>query len=206
MRKIYLLLGLLLALTSCVNSTTRQRQEQEQETNQKATLPIADFVEKFLFNHKNFNNNEITREQADKDFLAEFKAASDSINLIEGIPVQLEALNDFGNGKVMAQFRAWITPHSYKFPFPINDVNFDVVCQIDERYVTTLNDKAYYVLHGKLKECVDFDTFEKLLGKRNSIYTPLFQVRKSDFHDGSVVVSLGIMHYDVDSITNFTME
>ena len=201
MKKIYSALLLVFALISCVNNTSKQK---EQMVDEKAKYPIVGFVENFVAAHPNFDSNDITREKADEDFISEFRNLSDSINLIQGIPVKLEALNNINDGKVMAQFQSWIKPYNFQFPGSINDVNFDVVGRIDNKYVDILDEDTYYVIHGRFIDRIkNLPAFYSILGKSSSVYTPMFSVRKDDIWDDKYEVSLGMMYYEIDSISKF---
>lgn len=198
---IYFLLSSLMLLSSCVQTSTNKVDE---EQNRKSEYPIVGFVEDFVSSHPNFDSNDITREQADEDFLRLFTELSDSINLIKNIPVKLCALNRDSKGNVMAQFRSWIKPTSFEFPLPIHEVNFDVIGEIDPKYVSILNEDSYYTINGKfIGRIENLQAFHALLGRRSSVYTPMFSVRKDDIWDDRYEVSLGMMCFDIDSISNF---
>lgn len=198
---IYFLLSSLMLLSSCVQTSTNKVDE---EQNRKSEYPIVGFVEDFVSSHPNFDSNDITREQADEDFLRLFTELSDSINLIKNIPVKLCALNRDSKGNVMAQFRSWIKPTNFEFPLPIHEVNFDVIGKIDPKYVSILNEDSYYTINGKfIGRIENLQAFHALLGRRSSVYTPMFSVRKDDIWDDRYEVSLGMMCFDIDSISNF---
>ncbi|MBD5380279.1 MAG: hypothetical protein HDR74_10470 [Bacteroides sp.] len=200
-KSLYILSLITLLFSSCVNSSYNK---QEEEQNSKSKYPIVGFVEEFVASHPNFDNNNITREQADVDFLQSFTEVSDSVNLLQNIPVKLCALNQNSKGEVMAQFRSWIKPTNFEFPKPVNEVNFDVIGRIDPKYVDSLNDDSYYTLSGTFIGRIEsMDVFRVLLGLRTSIYTPSFNVRKDDIWDDQYEVSLGMMYFAIDSIAPF---
>lgn len=200
-KSLYILSVITLLFSSCVNSSYNK---QEEEQNAKSQFPIVGFVEEFVATHPNFDNNNITREQADADFLQSFTEVSDSINLLQNIPVKLCALNQNSKGQVIAQFRSWIKPTNFEFPKPVNEVNFDVIGCIDPKYVDSLNDGSYYTLSGTFIGRIEsIDAFMALLGLRTSVYTPSFNVRKDDIWDDQYEVSLGMMYFDIDSIAPF---
>ena len=199
-KSIYILSFLTLLFSSCVNSSYNKQEEQ----NAKSKLPIVGFVEEFVASHPNFDNNDITREQADADFLQSFTEVSDSINLLQNIPVKLCAINQNSKGQVIAQFRSWIKPTNFEFPNPVNEVNFDVIGRIDPKYVDSLNEESYYTLYGTFISRIEsIDTFMVILGRDTSVYTPSFDVRKDDICDDQYDVSLGMMYFDIDSISPF---
>lgn len=150
MKKIlFCLAGSIMLLSGCVQTSSdkvKEVQNQNEEQNRKSEFPIVGFVEDFVAAHPNFDSNDITREQADEDFLKSFTEFSDSVNLIENIPVKLCGLNKDSKGNVMAQFRSWAGPSDFEFPLPVNEVNFDIVGKIDPKYVNSLNEKflLYY--------------------------------------------------------------
>ena len=200
-KAIYFFLSTMMLLTSCMQTSTNKVDD---EQNRKSEYPIVGFVEDFVTTHPNFDSNNITREQADEDFLKSFTELSDSINLIKNIPVKLCALNKDSKGNVMAQFRSWIKPTNFEFPLPLNEVNFDVIGKIDPKYVNILNDDSYYTISGKFIGRIDnLHAFHALLGRSTSVYTPMFSVRKDDIWDDRYEVSLGMMYFDIDSISNF---
>ena len=62
-KSLYILSVITLLFSSCVNSSYNK---QEEEQNAKSQFPIVGFVEEFVATHPNFDNNNITREQADE--------------------------------------------------------------------------------------------------------------------------------------------
>lgn len=197
----FIIFGLILILSSCIQPTSNKVEEEE---NRKAQFPIVGFVENFVASHPNFDSNDITRKQADGDFLKSFTDVSDSTNLIKGIPVKLEDLCEDSKGRVMAHFQSWIKPSAFEFPLPIQDVYFDVVGAVNSQYVNTLNEDTYYTIHGKFVSKIDnLPAFRMLLGRSSSVYAPQFQVRKDDIWDDRFEVSLGMMYFDIDSISEF---
>lgn len=129
-----------IGLASCGSTVNHEQEEQ----NRKAEFPIIAFVENFVVTHPNFDNNDITRDEADKEFVISFMNASDSLNLIAGIPVKLEAMQENSKGEIMAQFQAWIKPSGFSYPHPIHEINFDVVGKIEPKYVSILSEDTYY--------------------------------------------------------------
>ncbi len=202
MKKIvFILMNLLMLLSSCMQTSTNKVNV---EQNRKSEYPIVGFVEDFVATHPNFDSNDLTRQQADEDFLKSFTELSDSINLIKNIPVKLNALNKDSKGNVMAQFQSWIKPSDFEFPSPLYEVNFDIVGKIDPKYVSILNEDSYYTINGKfIGRIENLQAFHALLGRSSSVYTPEFSVRKDDIFDDRYEVSLGMMYFDIDSISNF---
>lgn len=208
MKRILLFLASsIILLSGCVQTSTKNvegGQNQNEDQNRKSEFPIVGFVEDFVAAHPNFDSNDITREQADENFLKSFTEVSDSVNLIENIPVKLCALNKDSKGNVMAQFRSWAGPTDFEFPLPVNEVNFDIVGKVDPKYVDRLNENSYYTINGKFIGRIEsIPAFEALLGRSTMIYTPLFSVRKDDIWDDRYEVSLGMMYYDIESISDF---
>ena len=200
-KSLYILSFLTLLFSSCVNSSYNK---QEEEQNAKSKFPIVGFVEEFVASHPNFDNNDITRKQADADFLQSFTEVSDSINLFQNIPVELCALNQTSKGQVIAQFRSWIKPTNFEFPNPVNAVNFDVIGRIDPKYVDSLNEESYYTLSGTFIGRIEsIEAFMAILEQSTSVYTPSFNVRKDDIWHDQYEVSLGMMYFDIDSIAPF---
>lgn len=188
-------------LSSCMQTSTNK---ENVEQNRKSEFPIVGFVEDFIAAHPNFDNNDLTRQEADEDFLKSFTALSESINLIQNIPVKLNALNKDSNGNVMAQFQSWIKPYGFEFPSPIKEVYFDIVGKIDPKYVSILNEDSYYTINGKfIGRIENLDAFQTFLGNVPSVYTSKFSVRKDNIFDDKYEVSLGMMYFDIDSISNF---
>lgn len=196
----HILILLAIVFTGCANSNSSLNDED----NRKDKFPIVGFVEQFVSSNPNFDSNDIMREKADSIFYAEFVSESEQKNLIEGIPVKLISLQKDSKENIMAQFESWITPPYFDFPLPIKDVNFDIVGSIKESYVASLNEKSYYIIHGKLiSRIYSIDKFRLLVGRNTRIYTPFFGVRKSDYYSERYEVSLGMMHYQIDSISQF---
>lgn len=194
----------MMLLSSCTHTTHTTTAKANEVQDRKSEYPIVGFVENFVATHPNFDSNDITREQADEDFLKSFTEVSDSINLIKNIPLKLCALNKDSKGNIMAQFQSWIKPTNFEFPLPLYKVNFDVIGKIDPKYVSILNENSYYTINGKFIDRIDnLEEFQTLLGRGSFIYTPLFSVRKDEMLHDRYEVSLGMMHYDIDSISRF---
>ena len=80
----------------------------------------------------------------------------------------------------------------------------DIVNKKLDVKVASLNEKSYYIIHGKLiSRIYSIDKFRLLVGRNTRIYTPFFGVRKSDYYSERYEVSLGMMHYQIDSISQF---
>ena len=197
----YIIILSVLFLLSCGQPNPNKINE-NQDQDIKEKYPIVEFVEDFIAAHPNFDSNDITRKKADEEFIKSFTEYSDSINLILGIPVKLEALNEISDGKITAQFRSWITPYNFKFPLPIDEVNFDIVGVINPKYVNTLNEDSYYTIHGKFVSRIEsINAFEVILGRQTRVYTEDFSVRKDDIYDDKYDVKLGMMYFDIDSVS-----
>lgn len=192
-------LFLVFLISGCVNSTYTK---QELERQVKAKYPIVGFIDEFVETHPNFDNNDVTREQADTDFVKAFAEASDSVNLLRNIPVELCSINKNSNGDVYAQFRSW---RNNNLPQPINRVNFDVICRIDSTYVESLSDDSCYLIYGKLiKRIETIDVFRALLGRPTIVYTYEFNVRKDGVRNDKYEVNLGMLFFEIDSICPYT--
>lgn len=171
------------------------------EQNPTENLHIVKFINDFLATHENFNNNDITRQKADMDFFQSFSNLSDSINVIEGIPLKLVMINETSNGDFIAQFRSWQEPSAFSYPYPIESVNFDLVGKIDSLYAYSLTDNSYYTISGKfIRRFVDLTSMEYFLGRGTTAWSNKFQIREPINLNDVYEVYLGLLEYEIYSI------
>lgn len=166
------------------------------------TYPIENYVKSFLDNHKDFNTNDITRENTNIEFKKQILDTLEKDNLLRGLPVKLETIGKV-KGSYIAQFRSWIHPSGFKFKSPIDDLYFDIVGSIPDSLATKISDNEYYIINGSfISKLNSVEEIEVLLGKSTTAYTNSIsiQVEKitKDFE-----VNLGILFFDITSIEPF---
>lgn len=199
MKQFPAILCIVFLLCSCLTKTIQQEQ------NNTDQFPIVGFVENFVARYPNFDNNDIIRKKCDAEFIIAFKNASDSLNLVKNIPLELITVYEKSNGQIMAQFRSWIKPRNFEFPLPLQDVNFDIIGSISPNYVNILKDNSYYLIDGKFIDRIEnLALFKTLLGRQTSVYTGDFNVRKDDIWHDRYKVDLGMMYFDIDSIIPYS--
>lgn len=144
-------------------------------------LPLENLINDFLKDKPNFFNNAATIEEGNQDFirvLSDTLNTSDcKMNLFDGIPLRLETINKTKEFGYVAQFGSWISPNDFKFHY-VNDINFDVFCQIPDSIVTTLKEKEYYILDGWYVSNLTYDGCIRLLGERTSVWSPKVEIKK----------------------------
>lgn len=197
MRKIITLISLALTL-SAISCLQPQKRETTKMVDKR--LPLENIVDDVMTTHPNYFNNEVTRNDANKDFEKSFFAMD--TNQLEGIPFTLVVVNK-ANGKNMAQFRSFGAPDNFKFVNSIEKLNCDVLAVIPDSIVSCLKEKEDYILYGSIVNRIkNIELFEKMLGTSTMAATYDFEIRKVDNYDDtfSLEVCLGMFYFKLDSI------
>ena len=167
------------------------------------TYPLEIYVKSFLDNHKDFNTNDITRENANSEFEKQILDTLKNDNLLKGLPVRLERIGKT-KGSYIAQFRSWIHPSGFEFKSPIDDVYFDIVGTIPDSLATKICDNEYYVIDGSfISKLNSIEEIEVLLGKNTSAYTNTISIQTDNIWEEKVEVNIGILFFDIISIEPF---
>lgn len=168
------------------------------------TYPIEKFCAEFLDSHKDFNTNDITRENTNKDFSNLVLDTLEKDNILKGFPVKLETIGRNGD-RYTAHFQSWIEPYNFKYKEPVTDINFDIICTIPDSLATTLKDDEYYTIDGQFVSRIDgLELMQVLLGRSESAYTNRIAFDADDIWKEKVEVSLGILYFDIKSIQPYT--
>lgn len=203
MKKIFILCLMAFVMCSCNFTPTPQYVEKEID------LPMEIFINDFLNDNPNFFNNDATIEEGNKDFI---KALSDTLNtsegrmnLFDGIPLRLKAINKTKKLGYVAQFDSWIKPNGFNFHY-VSGINFDVFCVIPDSLVTTLKDDKHYLLDGTYVGNLTYNESVQMLGKRTSVWNPKVGIEKDiSFHSEYYQrkVNLGCVLLLFDNIKEF---
>ena len=198
MRKLLIILSVcsLVLMTSCGSKAPAQKEVEK--------LPIEEFVEKFMKEHPNYLNNDITMEEGDKAFHEIF--VDTTKNYLKGIPVKLTAINKNGNA-YFAQFQSWTRPKNFDFNPPVYCVNCDILTVIPDSLVTTLKENSFYTLEGcVIENMANLGVMEAMLGKSTYGVTTVFGIRKNSIYDDRFEINLGLLYYHLDGIEEFVEE
>lgn len=195
MKKFYLLSFLIVILLSCVNNGKRTIIVERD-------LPMENFVNTFIIQNPNYALNDITIEETNKLFLKVVLDSLKTTNLLYGVPMKLEDMNKNGT-HTMIHLGTWIEPTNWKYRGILNEVNVDIISSVNDSLITILENDKYYRIYGKYIKRLNLPAAQVLFGKRISVYTPNISLEKDDIWDNKVNVDLGILHFEIDSITPF---
>lgn len=192
---------LILTITSFIFSCNIERRPIEKTVPSK--LPIEKFVSEFKKNHPNYFNNEVTREQGNKEFKAELEKCVDSLHLFEGLPIELKRITRDKNGKNIAQFQCFPF-NSFEYQDSITGVGFDIWGTISDSLATILKEDTEYMFYGKCIGFVDYATASVLANNKNLvIWSHNLGLEQDDIFKEKVEVFLGLSFWEFDSIVPF---
>lgn len=183
---------IMLLMVSC-----KKVQKQPSYTYEPIEYPIESWVSKYVQEHPNCFNNDLTKEQASKDLLSAIEDSS--TNFFDGIPVELKSINKTGK-KTMAQFGSYLISNGLNFKDPIKEVDFDIVVAVPDSIVPNLNEKELYALKVKKIGRLNIDAANILMGKETMFWNGL--VLMEEEYD-KIKVDLGIFYCDFVGIENF---
>lgn len=167
------------------------------------TYPFEKFCAEFLDSHKDFNTNDITREDANKEFTQLILDTLEKDNILKGLPVNLESVGRCGE-HITAHFQSWIMPTGFEFKKPIHKINYDIICTIPDSLSTTLKDDEYYAIDGQFIARIETKAMmDVLLGRSEMPYTNAISLKADDFFNDEIEVSMGMLYFDVKSIEPF---
>lgn len=169
------------------------------------TIPIEKFALEFIEKNPDFDNNEITREQASVKFKAAFIENVEKAHLLDSIPVKFDRAYKTKDGKgYMAQFSVWTPPYNNYFKY-FDKVMVDILTNVSEEEIMTLKEKEFYFLKSKfISDIESIDVFERLLGGRTMCITYDWGVKKNNY--GKNDICLGMMYVDTDSIISYSRD
>lgn len=192
---------LIFTITSIFFSCNVERRPRETTVPKK--LPIEKFVSEFKKNHPNYFNNEVTREQGDKEFKAELEKCVDSLHLFEGLPVELSRITRGSKGENIAQFQCFPF-NRFEYQDSINGVGFDVWGTISDSLAAVLKEDTEYMFYGKCIGFVNYNTAKVLANNPNLvIWSHNLGLEQDDIFKEQVEVHLGLSFWEFDSIVDF---
>lgn len=192
---------LLFIMSICSFALIASCVQQAPQKKEVAKLPLEDLVEKFMKEHPNYLNNDVTMEEGDNAFHEIFMDTTK--NYLEGVPVKLKTINKNGT-KYFAQFQSWTRPNNFDFNTPVYCVNADILTIIPDSMVSTLKEDSYYTLEGcVIENMASLDVMESLLGKSTYAVTPVFGIRKNSIYDDRFEINLGLLFFHLDGLKEF---
>lgn len=178
----------------------------EKKIRQPRKLPIEKFVSDFVDTHKDYFNNDITKNEGDKIFQETLEKSIDSLHLFEGLPIQLQSITQDKNGKYVAQFRCagYQTPYNrFEYQDSINDVVFDIWGEVSDSVAKQLKEDVNYMFYGKFVSFLKYGAAMIISNSRPTVYTGSINLRPDDIFDKEIVVSMGMSYWNLDSIVEF---
>ena len=186
-----------LLLASCVNNgrTASQRVND--------TCHIEQYFHKFMARYPDGFNNEIKKEEMNKQFVAEITDSLHNSNwLLEDLPLSFESIQKCDDGNCYVHFQSGIKPTDWQFKdFDFDNVGFDLVGKVPSSYIDVLKEGNFYFVHGKFKRFIQLSEFEVYTEKM--AYTSVVGIEKEFLSDTGVDWKLGMMLFDIDSISEY---
>ena len=165
--------------------------------------PMESFVAIFVETHKNFNTNDITRENANKEFVKIVLDTLEKCNILKGLPIQLKSVGKYEE-HITAHFQSWIEPYDFKFKDPISNIYYDIICTIPDSLSTTLKDDEYYSIDGQFVSRIEKKAMmDVLLGRSEMPYTNAISIQSNDVWNDKVEVSMGMLYFEIKTIEPF---
>ncbi len=197
MKKLLLIMTAFLLLASCVNNgrTASQRVND--------TCHIEQYFHKFMARYPDGFNNEIKKEEMNKQFVAEITDSLHNSNwLLEDLPLSFESIQKCDDGNCYVHFQSGIKPTDWQFKdFDFDNVGFDLVGKVPSSYIDVLKEGNFYFVHGKFKRFIQLSEFEVYTEKM--AYTSVVGIEKEFLSDTGVDWKLGMMLFDIDSISEY---
>ena len=197
MKKLLLIMTIFLLLASCANNgrTASQRVND--------TCHIEQYFHKFMARYPDGLNNEIKKEEMNKQFVAEITDSLHNSNwLLEDLPLSFESIQKCDDGNCYVHFQSGIKPTDWQFKdFDFDNVGFDLVGKVPSSYIDVLKEGNFYFVHGKFKRFIQLSEFEVYTEKM--AYTYVVGIEKEFLSDTGVDWKLGMMLFDIDSIIVF---
>ncbi len=171
------------------------------------TLRIEQFVDTFLVQHPDWNNNTVTREKANKEFKKLFHSTMEQENLLAGVPMELKSVHKV-KGKNMVHFWLNSTPRDFeykqieKYELGIYSLYGDVIGNVPDSIVAILVENNYYDVSGHyVGDIGDITTMQFLIGSNEWAVTNKIGIENESLGQN---VSVGIILMDIDSLKPFS--
>ena len=165
---------------------------------QEKVLPVVEFVDSFRVSHPNWENNNITQEQANEDYLNLIKDTALLYSLTDGVEVKLSGIRKNENGKYTAHFTAWHAQDDIE-KHDISEVMFDIVANINDSLVSTLKEKEEYKCKWDIVSAVNYEAFCVIYGEQVSTICADPKIELEEYTK-YVSLSLGLFYADLKEI------
>lgn len=197
MRKfIYLIsLAVFVSFTGCVQQNGKPATKKEPKP-----LKIESFINSFISTHPKMFQNDIFKEDADKDFANGFIDRLKSDNLLEGYPMELRTMTK-NNGRNMAMFSNHFNPDNFYYLYGIYQIRVDVIGAVSDSIVNILQEDKHYIISGHyIKRFFHTDEFFRTLGKGVLPYNNEVIITKGTL---GYEVDLGMLQFEIDDVKPF---
>lgn len=203
MRKTLAIIAIVALLGSCntkpAPTTTTIETPVSQQPAAKKTLRLERFLISFYTTNPNWYQNDVTEKKANEQLKQQLP---DSINagLLEDYPVKLREVNEYSKGKYAAHFSSDYATN-LNYDAVLADVNFDLVCLVDEKMVPNLRNDEFYTVKGDFKKFLKAGELEKYIN--GVIYSYTVKIK----HDALGMpeekeVDLGVILMDAKQVTS----
>lgn len=173
------------------------------------TLRIEQFVDTFLVQHPDWDNNSIVREKANKDFKKLFLSTMETENLLEGVPMNLKSVHR-NKKKNMVHFYLHLTPPSFKYKqlkndeLGIKELYGDVIGAVSDSVASILKENCFYEVYGRfIGGGLNISTMQNLIGYDELASTDNICIKNELWSHGQTVC-VGISYFDIDSVKEFS--
>lgn len=191
MKKILFGVAIALLLGACVSGGPNNQTKEE-------ILPVVSFVDSFRVSHPNWENNSVTKEKANEDYLEMIKDTTLLYSLADGIDVKLSGIRQNKDGKYTAYFTAWHAQSDVE-KHNISKVMFDVVTTINDSLVSSLKENEEYKCKWNIVGALNYETFCFLYGQQVSTICADPKIELEDYTK-DVSLSLGLFYADLKDI------
>jgi hypothetical protein len=197
MKNIVSFIVILSVLGSC--SLKRERTQMVERK-----LPVELFIDSFIKQYPDYRLNDITIQRTNEIFRKIVLDTLKVYDLLLGVPMRLADMNRVNN-KTMVHFDTWIKPREWDYMGVLHSLNTDIIASVNDSLISVLKNDEYYNIHGKLiKRLNDPAIARFLFGRMIPLYTNSISIGKHDIFDDMIEVNLGILHYQIDSLSEFT--
>lgn len=176
-------------LWSCDNTHTKQN-----STIKKPSIKLETFIDTFLAQNKNWDQNDIIKDQTNKKFKIQIEKAIEQ-GILEDFPLILGEINEYSNGKFAANFKGHYAKNNVDYNSVLSNLNFDIIGLIDKKNISDLKEDRAYLVKGRFKKFLQSNYRDYLKGM---VYTDFIGLTNNGYQ---IETNIGIILIDVEQIT-----
>lgn len=202
MKRTLAILSIVALLCSCNTKPTPTTTTTETPVSQapaaKKTLRLEQFLTSFYIANPNWDQNDVSEKKVNEK-LKQILPDSIKAGLLEDYPLELREVNEYSKGKYAAHFSSDYATN-LNYDAVLADVNFDLVCLVDEKMVSELKKDEFYTVKGDFKQFLKAGELEKYIN--GVIYSYTVNIK----HDAlgmpeEIQVDLGVILMEATQVT-----